>query len=93
MAINGQMEFAKITLPILRSFSMKIYTSISDVKSSEIEEDIKELLLLLEKVNSCGQQYYSCDKTLAVTYLHKLNIFNFKKKIIIYYLNNLLSQN
>ena len=58
---------------------MKIYTSISDVKSSEIEEDIKELLLLLEKVNSCGQQYYSCDKTLAVTYLHKLNIFNFKK--------------
>ena len=73
------MEFAKITLPILRSFSMKIYTSISDVKSSEIEEDIKELLLLLEKVNSCGQQYYSCDKTLAVTYLHKLNIFNFKK--------------
>ena len=73
------MEFAKITLHILRSFSMKIYTSISDVKSSEIEEDIKELLLLLEKVNSCGQQYYSCDKTLAVTYLHKLNIFNFKK--------------
>lgn len=30
-------------------------------------------------MNSCGQQYYSCAKTLAVTYLHKLNIFNFKK--------------
>lgn len=58
---------------------MKAYSSISDIENCQIEDDIKNLLLLLEKINYCNQMYYKIDDTLIVTYIHKLNLFNFKK--------------
>ncbi len=58
---------------------MKVYESVADIEDCPIENDIKDMLLLLERVNSCGQKYYKLKDTVIVTYLHKLNLFNFKK--------------
>lgn len=58
---------------------MKVYSSIADIENCLIDEDIKALLLLLETLNSCGQKYYKLQDTIVITYLHKLNLFNFKK--------------
>lgn len=58
---------------------MKSYSSITDIENFPAETEIKELLLLLERINPCKQMYYNFGDTLIVTYIHKLNLFNFKK--------------
>lgn len=69
---------------------MKSYKSIADIKYSGtenfnmerfgMEEDVRDLLLLLEEVNPCSQRYYIKNNTLLVTYMHRLNLLNFTKK-------------
>lgn len=58
---------------------MKSYTSIKEVDNGIIDSDLTEFLLLLERVNPCRQRYFVVDNTLVVTYMHKLNLFNFRK--------------
>ncbi|WP_051188669.1 GNAT family N-acetyltransferase [Proteocatella sphenisci] len=58
---------------------MKEYSSIADIENCQIQDDIKKLLLLLERINPCGQMYYKLEDTVIVTYIHRLNLFNFKK--------------
>lgn len=58
---------------------MQECVSVADMENCPIEKDIENLLLLLERVNSCGQRYYKLEDTLIVTYRHNLNLFNFKK--------------
>ena len=70
---------------------MKSYKSIADIKYSEtenfnmerfgLEDDVRDLLLLLEEVNPCSQRYYIKNNTLLVTYMHKLNLLNITKKL------------
>ena len=69
---------------------MKSYKSIADIKYSDtenfnmerfgLEDDVRDLLLLLEEVNPCSQRYYIKKGTLLVTYMHRLNLLNFTKK-------------
>ena len=69
---------------------MKSYKSIADIKYSDtenfnmerfgLEDDVRDLLLLLEEVNPCSQRYYIKNNTLLVTYMHRLNLLNFTKK-------------
>ncbi len=58
---------------------MKSYTSIKDVDNKILDSDLSELLFLLERINPCRQQYFVMEDTLVVTYMHKLNLFNFRK--------------
>ena len=70
---------------------MKSYKSIADIKYSDtesfnmkrfdMEDDVMDLLLLLEKVNPCRQRYYIKNDTLLVTYMHRLNLFNFTENL------------
>ena len=69
---------------------MKSYKSIADIKYSYtenfnmkrfgMEDDVRDILLLLEKVNPCRQRYHIKNDTLLVTYMHRLNLLNFTKK-------------
>ena len=70
---------------------MKSYKSIADIKYSDtenfnmkrfdMEDDVRDLLLLLEKVNPCRQRYHIKNDTLLVTYMHRLNLLNFTENL------------
>lgn len=46
-----------------------------------MDDDIRELLLLLERINPCSQRYYIENGALVVTYMHRLNLFSFTKNL------------
>jgi len=61
---------------------MSRYYSIGALnEKSNISADLIHLLELLEKVNPCFQEYESTEKNFIISYLLKLNLFNFKNII------------
>jgi hypothetical protein len=51
----------------------------STCKDLDLDEKTKQTLLLLEKVNPCGQQYLTDGKSLAILYRQKIDLLNFVK--------------
>ena len=56
---------------------MIIYQSMLEVDDGFIDNDTKDLLLLLEKLNPSGQKYYRDGSSLAISYRLKIDIFSF----------------
>lgn len=65
---------------------MSRYDSIKDIedKVMEIIPEYMDLLELLEEVNPCEQSYDLKDHSLVVSYMLKLNLFNFFGKFSLY---------
>lgn len=57
---------------------MAIYNSIKDIKSkANFHDDLITLLELMEKINPCNQSYEIIEDNMIVSYLLKINLFNF----------------
>jgi len=60
---------------------MNEFSNIFDIVDSNLDNETKDLLHLLEEVNPSDQKYYSLDEYIAITYKHRLDVFNFNERI------------